>query len=115
MSGVFPGEFDAPDAAANGVFINGAMTATFPGVPYKRYIRNIQVFCTAGNTNVILYLEAITPSAQIAQNQFGANNTWGPVNTRPIPYNSSILVVWPLAKSTDSAYCVISAGGVIGG
>lgn len=114
MSGGFPGGFDAPDAAANGIFVGGQFIATIPGVAYKRYIRNIQVFCSQPS-NVILYIDAITPSAQIAQNAFGQNNTWGPVNPRPIPWNSTIIVYWPLADVNASGYCVISSGGVIGG
>ena len=70
------------------------------------------MFCSEP-TNVILYLDAITPSAQIAQNNNGSNNTWGPVNVRPIPYNSLILVVWPGADVNGSSYAVISAGGRI--
>lgn len=112
MSGVFPGEFDAPDAAANGIFFGGQFIATIPGVAYKRYIRSIQVFCSQISP-VFLYIDAITPSAQIAQNPVGNNNTWGPVNTRPIPYNSSIIVFWPNATSSANGYCVISAGGII--
>jgi len=119
MAGAFPGEFDAPDAAANALLISGVFQAVIPNQPYKRYIRAIQVFCTVAS-RVVLYLDAITPAAQIAQNPTGANNTWGPVNTRPIPINSRILVVWPDVTTAQvaagaSAYCVISAGGVIGG
>lgn len=114
MSGRLPGEFDAPLSAANGQFVNGVFQALIPGVPYRRYIRSIQVFCSEP-TSVTIYVDAITPAAQIAQNNNGSNNTWGPVNIQPIMYNSVIIVVWPDADVNANGFAVIQAGGVIGG
>lgn len=105
-------QFDAPDQAASAIFFQGTLQATFPGLPYRRIIRAIQVNCTASGP-VFIYIDAITPTAQIALNANGRSNTWGPVNTRPIPYNSTIIVVWTAATSTDSATAVISAWGEV--
>lgn len=114
MSNEPPGTFDSPDAAASGQFISGLLQAQFPPLPYKRFIRNIQVLCSE-TTSVAIYLDAITPSAQIAQDNNGFNNTWGPVNLRPIPINSIIIVVWPDATAPASASAVIAAGGLVEG
>jgi len=107
------GTFDAPDATASALFVNGVLQAQFAPLPYTRYIRSIQVFCSEP-TSVAIYLDAITPISQIAQNNNGSSNTWGPVNIRPIPINSIIIVAWPQADVNGSAFCVISAGGKVG-
>lgn len=105
--------FTVPDQAQTAVFEPGTgLVCRFAGLPYERTIRAVQVRCTSQGP-VFLYYDAITLSGQIAQNSAGASNTWGPVNIRPVPWNSVIIVVWPNAASTDSASAYVSSQGSI--
>lgn len=106
--------FDVPDLSMTAVFRSGfGLVAEFPGLPYHTWVRAVTVL-TSRQGPVNVYYSAITRTALIAQNNFGLNNTFAPVNARPIPWNAPVFVVWPNALNGDTGQATISRTGSIG-
>lgn len=105
--------FYPPDVPGVGAVLNGQLVITFPGTPYRRYIRRIGgIMTSAANSQVNIYIGQIASPCLIATNIYGANQGWAPVNPAPVPAGSPIYVVFPNAvPGVDSASATLQATG----
>jgi hypothetical protein len=93
-----PASFITPAETYQAVLRAGVLTATFPAKSYPRRLNELIVECSVAS-GVDIYVAIVAPSAKIATNNYGVQNTLNPVNRPTIPPGQPLFVVWPGATT----------------
>jgi hypothetical protein len=105
-------EFYPPDAIGVGRIVSGTLTITWDATPFRRKIRRIGgITTTSADSTVEIYIGAIAPACRIANNPFGAQQGYTPVNPLPVPAGSQIYLRFPGALGTDTASALLQTTG----
>lgn len=99
--------FILPPESRVAVALGGVLVAVYPPKPYKRTINEVIVTCSVASS-VEVYRDIIVANSRVAQNPFGSDNTFNPVNRPVIPAGSQVYVRWPSAGASNTAQSVIT-------
>lgn len=103
--------FEPPEETRQATNVNGLLAVLFPGQQYKRYVRSVQVQCSAKSA-VAIYVGGLTLGQRKAYNRSGFSNTYSPSNLRVVAKGQPIYVVWVNASpSTATASAILSCEG----